>query len=161
MELINKTVLITGGARRVGAALTEKFARHGAKILLHCRNSRAEAEKLLATLPGSGHRLLSADFSRSGEAERLFAEAGRVDVLINNASLYFADELAVVDDARDRLQMQVNFFAPLALLRAFAAQSGLTEGAAVNLLDQEIFRPAARGGVYSLSRLPEGQGRES
>lgn len=60
-------------------------------------------------------------------------------------------ELAAGPEARDREHFEVNFWSPLALMRAFAAQQ-LREGAVVNLLDQEVVHGSARGGAYALSR---------
>ncbi len=152
MFLEEKNVLITGGARRVGAELVRRFAAAGSRVTVHCRNSYAEAEALLASLDcPERHRILTADFARPGEAERLFAAAGRVDILVNNASLYRADELCAGSEDSDRLHFEVNFWSPLALMRAFAAQ-GLVEGCVVNFLDQEVAVGSPSGGGYALSR---------
>ena len=115
-------------ARRVGAELVRRFAAAGARVAIHCRNSRAEAEQLLTSLAQPDrHRIFCADLARPGEAERLFAAVGRVDVLVNNASLYRAGRLAAGSEAGDRLHFEVNFWSPLALMRAFAAQEELTD----------------------------------
>ena len=63
-----KYILVTGGAIRAGAYLCRLLAAGGAKIIIHCRNSFNEAEKLAAGLPGQGHRVLCADFALPGEA---------------------------------------------------------------------------------------------
>ena len=154
MRIEEKFVLITGSARRVGAELARAFAAAGARLLLHCRNSRVEAEALVNMLPGGAarHRVLQADLARPGEALRLFSEAGRVDILINNASMYRLASLADAPEALDREHFEVNFWSPLALMKAFAAQPDLSEGVVVNLLDQEISGISPRGGGYSLSR---------
>ena len=152
MRIEEKFVLITGSARRVGAELARAFAAAGARLLLHCRNSRVEAEALVNMLPGGAarHRVLQADLARPGEALRLFSEAGRVDILINNASMYRLAPLADAPEALDREHFEVNFWSPLALMKAFAAQPDLNEGAVVNLLDQEISGISPRGGGYAL-----------
>ena len=75
-----------------------------------------------------------------------------MDILINNASMYRLSSLADAPEALDREHFEVNFWSPLALLKAFAAQHDLNEGAVVNLLDQEISGISPRGGGYSLSR---------
>ena len=96
--------------------------------------------------------MLQADLALPGEALRLFSEAGRVDILINNASMYRLASLADAPEALDREHFEVNFWSPLALMKAFAAQPDLSEGVVVNLLDQEISGVSPRGGCYSLSR---------
>lgn len=152
MNIDGKTVLVTGGARRVGAELVRAFAAAGADIRLHVRRSRDEAGELAAVLPAPERcRILTADLAVPGEAAKLFEACGPVDILVNNASMFEPGELAAGPEARDREHFEVNFWSPLALMRAFAAQQ-LREGAVVNLLDQEVVHGSARGGAYALSR---------
>ena len=153
MRIEGKTVLITGAAKRIGAEFARAFATAGAAVIIHCRRSRPEAEALAATLPGAGlHRVLEADLAHPGAAEKLFAAAGRVDILVNNASLYCRSELAVAAPELDREHFEVNFWSPLELMRCFAAQPGLSEGAVINLVDQEALQVSPHGGAYALSR---------
>ena len=93
-----------------------------------------------------------ADFAIPGAAAKLFAECGQVDILVNNASMFETDELVSGNEAHDREQFEVNFWSPLALMRAFAAQELPEGGAIVNLLDQEVTHRSAHGGAYALSR---------
>lgn len=152
MKIDGKTVLITGGARRIGAELVRAFAFAGAEIRLHVRHSREEAVALAASLPSPERcRILEADLLVPGEALKLFNACGTVDILVNNASMFEPGELFSGSEMRDRAHFEVNFWSPLSLMRAFAAQN-LQEGAVVNLLDQEVVRGSARGGGYALSR---------
>ncbi len=152
MKIAGKRVLITGGAVRIGAYLVRAFADAGAVLLIHCRNSYQEATELVKSLPNSSlHRVLSADLAQAGEAERLFQEAGQVNILINNASLYKVQNLADSPLDLDRLHFEVNFWSPLTLIKLFASQK-LSEGAVINILDQEVLRTSPQGGAYALSR---------
>ena len=85
MKIKGKCVLITGSAKRCGAELAKTFAASGAKVIVHCHTSVAEAEELCAALPGSGHRMIQADLAEKTDAARLISQAGRFDILINNA----------------------------------------------------------------------------
>lgn len=153
MRIDGKTVLVTGGARRVGANIVRAFAAEEADVILHVRHSREEAAELAASLPRPERcRILMADFAVPGAAAKLFAECGRVDILVNNASMFETDELVSGNEAHDRKQFEVNFWSPLALMRAFAAQELPEGGAIVNLLDQEVTHRSAHGGAYALSR---------
>ncbi|WP_294478998.1 SDR family oxidoreductase [uncultured Victivallis sp.] len=153
MRIDGKTVLVTGGARRVGANIVRAFAAEEADIILHVRHSREEAAELAASLPRPERcRILMADFAIPGAAAKLFAECGQVDILVNNASMFETDELVSGNEAHDREQFEVNFWSPLALMRAFAAQELPEGGAIVNLLDQEVTHRSAHGGAYALSR---------
>ena len=153
MRIDGKTVLVTGGARRVGANIVRAFAAEEADVILHVRHSREEAAELAASLPRPERcRILMADFAIPGAAAKLFAECGQVDILVNNASMFETDELVSGNEAHDREQFEVNFWSPLALMRAFAAQELPEGGAIVNLLDQEVTHRSAHGGAYALSR---------
>lgn len=135
-------MLITGGAQRIGLALARHFASLGVEVLIHARTRREATE----------FPVYYADFSQPGAAAELFRQLPPLDLLINNASSYEVTPLADEPEAQMRRQFEVNFFAPLALLRAFAGQSERRERAALNLLDQEIARTVNRSGSYGLSR---------
>ena len=105
MELAGRVALITGG-RRIGAVVASELARGGADIALVYRSSRAEAEETADSLRALGRRvfLVQADLSRPDSGDRVVDETvnalGRLDVLINMASIYVqksVDELTVED----------------------------------------------------------------
>lgn len=148
MNLNGRHALVTGGAVRVGAALVRSLAAAGARVTVHCRESRSEAEKLVSELPGADHRVAVADFS-SGEtgAAELWAQLDApVDVLVGNASCYR------LTAGLERLYDLVNCRAPLELMRRFAAQD-IAAGSVVNVLDQAVLNPApAEAEAYLESR---------
>ncbi len=156
MRFDGKTVLVTGGAVRVGAAIVRAFAAAGASLVVHCRNSRADAEALIARLPGGGHRVVEADLERPDAADVLFGRIdGPVDVLINNASCYGRFESVLSGGMSEDLRyFQINYLTPVALMRLFALRRRTLngDGAIINLLDQEVAASAPHGGAYSHSR---------
>ncbi|MBE6391398.1 MAG: SDR family oxidoreductase [Lentisphaerae bacterium] len=143
MKIKGKCVLITGSAKRCGAELAKSFASDGAEVIIHCNRSTREAEELLATLPGNGHRIIAADFSSPAGVAELISQLGRVDIVINNASLFFRPG-SPEDLAGAVLYHQVNFLAPKQILEAWAKQD-LPEGCAVNILDQAVLNPGTGG----------------
>lgn len=149
MDFNGKNLLITGAAQRVGAEIARYAAERGARVMIHCRNHRREAQALAESLPGGGHRYFAADLADPAAADRLFDFCGGTDILINNASLYFHTPADGV--AADAEVMQVNFHAPVQLMRRFAEQN-LARGCVVNILDQEVFNPGFPRGAYSRSR---------
>src|SRR5690606_22582428 len=84
-------VLVTGGSRGIGRAVAGAFAAGGDRVAVQYAGRRADAERTVRELPGTGHTLLQADLGEPGAAERTVAEAvaalGAVDVLVNNAAL--------------------------------------------------------------------------
>ena len=153
MKIEGKCVLITGGAKRCGAELVKSFATDGAEVIIHCNNSTREAEELLATLPGKNHRVIAADFSTPDGVAELISRMGRVDIVINNASLFFRPG-SPEDIGGAALYHQVNFLAPKQILEAWA-QQGLPEGCAVNILDQAVLNPGTGGYWQSRCDLME------
>ncbi len=90
--MTQRTVLITGGSRGIGAAIARKFAGSGDRIALHYVSSEPDAQAVLDSLSGSGHMIAQADL-RNPEAIRVMVEAvaakfGKIDVLINNAGIF-------------------------------------------------------------------------
>lgn len=147
-------VLVTGGARRIGAAIVRHLVAAGHAVAVHHHDSHDEAEALAAEL---GVALVTADLADPAETRGLVqaaAEAlgGPVEGLVNNASLFAWDALPVADYAGLDRHMHVNLGAPLLLASALAAQTGLGEGAIVNLLDQKLDNPNPDFLTYTLSK---------
>jgi len=141
-SLSGKRVLVTGGAIRVGAVLVRAFAAAGAKVVIHCRNSRAEAEKLLAELGGeaAGHRIAVCDLTEPDAAEKLIAASGSPDILVNNASTFVRRRFAEETEEEILASLKINALAPIALMKAFAASlpDSVQDAAIVNIVDQAV-----------------------
>jgi NAD(P)-dependent dehydrogenase (short-subunit alcohol dehydrogenase family) len=148
MDIKGKRVLVTGGAVRIGRALCLAFAEAGAQVIIHYRNSGVQAEELRNLLPGFGHEIVQCDLNSPEETADLLKNCGRIDILINNASVYYLDE----NDARSEEQIQVNYLSPVLLMEQFAAQ-GLNEGCIINFLDQEVAKDKEPDCSYSYSKL--------
>ncbi len=149
--------LVTGGCRRLGAAIAARLAGAGYALALHGHHDAEPEAALAATIGGVEWRGFVADFIDAGSAATLFeavCEAfGRVpDLLVNSASLFGQDRLLTVTAADLAAHHAVNCAAPTLLTRAFAAAGG--EGRAiVNILDQRICHPHGDQLAYTLSKL--------
>ena len=129
--LQGKRVLVTGGAIRVGAVLVRAFADAGAEVIVHCRTHTDAA----AELPAS--RILTCDLTEPGAPEKLISDAGHLDILINNASAYIRKPFETETQADVQAMLDINFFAPLALMKAFAMTCN-PDACIINLLDQAV-----------------------
>lgn len=162
-----KVVLITGGARRVGAAMCRMLHASGAQLMLHYRSSgdaaRALQTALNATRPDSV-ALIQADLLNISTLPSLVNETvqrfGRMDVLINNASSFFPTPIGeITEDTWDDL-VGTNLKTPLFLSQAAAPHLKRTHGCIVNIVDIHADRPmksyavysAAKGGLMALTR---------
>lgn len=118
------------------------FARAGADVVVHYRSSRAEAEKTAKDIVALGRKawLVQGALDSEEDAARVFADSlaasGGLDVLVNNASVFPADTLHAFSAAQAMSILNTNTFAPLALMRTFAAQD--SDGCIINLLDTTI-----------------------
>lgn len=137
---MTRTVLITGGAKRLGAVISRACAEVGHSVVIHFGTSREAAEALAAELGGV---CVQGDLSDSAILPRLFARAceaagGPINGLVNSASMFAFDSPAAVDPVLATRLQAINLLAPALLTAALAAQDGLSDGAVVNLLDQKV-----------------------
>jgi NAD(P)-dependent dehydrogenase (short-subunit alcohol dehydrogenase family) len=138
-------VLVTGGARRIGAGIARRLALRGHAVAIHHHHAPEEAETFAASLRAAGGQvcLVSGELEDLASAPALIEAArqgldGPVTALVNNASQFAFDALPIADFALLDQHMRVNLGAPIALASALAAQDDLDEGAIVNLLDQKV-----------------------
>ena len=158
-DVHSPTLLITGGARRVGACIVETFHDAGYNVVIHYRSSRDEVEKLVAALnarrTGSANAIAQ-DFAERVDGTRLVEATldwfGRLDVLINNASSFYPTEIGKVTE-----QDWDNLFASNAKAPLFVSQSAYpalreAAGAIVNIVDIYAERPAPRHTTYCMAK---------
>lgn len=154
-----KTALVTGGARRIGAAFSRRLAREGANVVLHCNKSLAEAVGLACELEKNGAKCFVAqgDLSLPGGGERLFAEAmsltgGELDIVVNSASSYEPSSYETVTPQDIERQMRTHLSAPLELLRGLYRIGDGKARSAVNILDSRIRTADPSHAAYLLSK---------
>lgn len=158
-RLEDKVILITGGAKRVGAAICRMLHAGGAKLMIHYRQSASEARALQAELnlqrPNSV-AIIHGDLLNLAVLPTLVEETvrhfGRLDVLINNASSYYATELGEIGDDQWQDLIGSNLKAPLFLSQAAADELRKTGGCIVNITDMHVERPKKGYIVYSVAK---------
>ncbi|MDR6787302.1 NAD(P)-dependent dehydrogenase (short-subunit alcohol dehydrogenase family) [Sphingomonas sp. BE138] len=143
-------MLVTGGGKRLGAAIARAVAAAGHVPVIHYRTSQAEAEALAGELNGDA---VPGDLADPSDVPALFAracEGGAVDGLVNSASLFEYDAPAGPDAALAARLHAVNVVAPSLLAAALAGQG--RGGAVVNLLDQKLANPNPDFYSYTLTK---------
>jgi len=156
MKLEAKTVLITGGAVRLGRAITVALAERGCNVVIHCNRSRRQAGMLASRLRHTGVRAftVSGDLQVPADCnqivEQSLRQAGRLDILINNAAVFHKQSLLSASAADIRAELDINFIAPFLLTRAFA--SHVRKGSVINLLDCRITSNEPGALTYVLSK---------
>jgi len=157
--LAGKAALITGAARRVGAATARALHDAGASVLLHYRSSAEEAQALARELndarPDSA-ALAQCDLLDGGAVKELAQTAtaafGGLDILINNASSFYPTPLGNIDEDDWNDLIGTNLKAPLFLAQAAAAALRERNGLIVNLADIHGMRPLRRHPVYCVAK---------
>lgn len=159
---LRPVALVTGAGRRIGRHIACTLAENGWNIAVHYRQSGEEAAETLDQLHGIGgrHCAIHADLSDEAATRRLFAESvttlGRVDAVVNNASLFEYDDAVTFHSEQLIQHMLPNLAAPLILSQALLKhirESRPTEtGVVVNLLDQKLGHPNPDFLSYTLSK---------
>jgi len=154
-----KVVLITGGAKRVGAATCRRLHSAGANLMLHYRVSAGEARLLQAEL---NHQrkdsvaLIQADLLDIAKlpamVEQTVQSFGRLDALVNNASSFFQTPVGEITAASWEDLIGTNLRAPLFLSQAAAPALKKSQGAIVNITDIHAERPLKNYVVYSVAK---------
>ncbi|MGE4219414.1 MAG: SDR family oxidoreductase [Alphaproteobacteria bacterium] len=154
-----RTVLVTGGGRRIGRAIATALAADGWAVALHCNHSMADAAAAVAAIRTAGGRaaVLPADLTDEGAVADLLPRAaaalGPVACLVNNASVFERDDAASATKASWDLHMAVNLRAPFVLIQAMAAALPPDmEGTVVNILDQRVWNLSPDFLSYTLSK---------
>jgi len=154
---VTEVALVTGGARRIGAAIVRRLAQAGYRVVIHVNRSRESADALCEDIVAAGGQaaVCVADLARVDDVGALVAAAaepfGPLTLLVNNASEFESDEIGALDPDRFDRTMAINLRAPLFLAEAFARQA-TGDGCIVNLLDQRVFKPTPRFVSYALSK---------
>jgi pteridine reductase len=141
-EVKNRPVaLVTGGASFLGQAISRKLAREGFRVVLHYQNSIGKAKELAEELSALQGKTvpLRADLRKTAQAawlaQRAVSGHGRLDLLVNNASLFCPTPLGRSKPAEWEDILRVNLFSPFALCQGAFAWLRKTKGSIVNLTD--------------------------
>jgi len=154
-----RVALVTGGARRLGAAIARRLHGAGFAVVVHCRDSRGDADALAAELeaarPGSA-LVLQADLAQFDRLPELVAHTigrfGRLDALVNNAATFFPTPFGTVTPAQWDELLAVNLRAPFFLSQAAAPHLKAARGAILNISDVYTRQPRTDLAAYATGK---------
>lgn len=145
---VHRVVLVTGSARRIGASIVKHLHQAGYSVAIHCHHSLAEAKTLSESLNQQRHNsahVFVANLMQKTENQSLIAQvvawAGRLDLLVNNASLFIPTNLTALDDAVGLSQYIMNVQAPLWLSIAAEPYLRDAQGCIINITDIHAENP--------------------
>lgn len=160
LDYTSRVVLVTGAGQGIGAGIALRFAEAGASVVVHYRNSKSEAERVIAKIQAGGGKAMGvqADVTQRAEVERLVQETvaafGRLDVLVNNAGIYPLASLVEMTDDEWNETIQANltsvFLCTQIATRQMIAQGA--GGAIVNIASIEAENPAPYHSHYNAAK---------
>ena len=155
---MDKTVLVTGAAKRLGRAIALDLAAGGWNVAVHYFGSSADAERCAAEIRGLGvgAAIFACDFRQEAQTatliSRVTAEMGPLSALVNSASLFEKDDWKTATRESWDDHLETNLRAPFKLAQDFARQLEGGQGAIVNIIDQRVLKPTPQFLSYSLSK---------
>lgn len=152
--LAGSSTLVTGGTSGIGREIALQLAQRGAEVVIHGRSAERGA-KVVRDIENSGGkaRFVAADLNSADDVRRLAAEAGPVDILINNAGIYKFGGTLDVDDATFDEHVNVNLRAPYILIQQLVpGMVGRGGGAVVNVSTLAASVPTSGAGIYGASK---------
>ena len=152
-------VLVTGAAQRIGREISQHLATHGWRVAVHYRSSGAAAAQTVAAIREAGGVAMAfaADLADEAACEGLLPAVvqgfGRVDAVVNNASLFEYDDVAGFTAARMEAHWRANTMPAILLARALHGLVGEAgTGCVINILDQKLWNPNPDYLSYTLSK---------
>jgi NAD(P)-dependent dehydrogenase (short-subunit alcohol dehydrogenase family) len=153
--IAKKAVLVTGGAKRIGAAISRRFGAAGWHVVIHCNRSFAEAEALAAELASA--EVVRCDLADGGAAEAMIedlaARLGDWRALVNSASVFRPDDALALDLGANWEALQVNAVTPAILAQAYLRLAHTLDGRRViHVTDQKLANPNPDFFSYTMSK---------
>jgi pteridine reductase len=159
MQLVRKSILVTGAAKRVGAAIARRLHRAGASLTLHYNASEREAHALQSELNlqrAQSVMLVQADLLEGASLTEIVKTCvdrfGSLDALVNNASAFYPTPVGKISAADWDELIGANLKAPLFLIQAAAPHLKKSAGCIVNITDIHAERPLKNYVVYSIAK---------
>lgn len=154
----DRTILITGSAKRLGKEIALAVANAGYQVIIHASQSQKEAEELAELINHSGGKanFISADFSDPTKANKIiensFSKEDNLFALINNASVFEPGNFLETSYETWQSHFAVNLTTPFLLSQTFAKTLGEKTGRIINILDWRALRPGKDHFAYTISK---------
>jgi len=151
----DRIALVTGGGKRLGAKIASALGEDGWHVIVHYNASAEAAQAVAADIRAAGGsaRAVQFDLADTAAVEGFMADVGRVDVLINSASIFEMDRPEDVSPQSLEDHWRINTAAPVLLAKAMAAHhTARASGCVINLLDQKLFNLNPDFFAYTLSK---------
>lgn len=150
-----KTALITGGAQRIGAQIAQTLHNNGYNIIIHYRHSKQAAKALaqkLNTQRDNSASIIQAELSNLDDIKTLSHSIEQLDVLVNNASVFYPTPIEEATTDTWNNIMNTNVMAPFFLSQSLVSALNKTSGCIINVVDIHAQRPLKNHAIYNISK---------
>ena len=152
---MNKRILITGAAKRIGKEMALSFFNKGWDIVIHYNSSKEEAEALADQMNSERNNsamLVQANLDNANEVEmlveKILSKNGSIDALINNASTFYPTPIGTFSEENWNALMGSNLKAPLFLIQSFHKELEKNKGFIINVTDINVDRALVNHSIY-------------
>jgi 3-oxoacyl-[acyl-carrier protein] reductase len=166
MKLKDKVAIITGSSKGIGAGIAKEYAKEGANVVVNYSSSKESADRVVEEIVRNGGKAIAvqADISKIADIKRLFEETrkayGRLDILVNNASVWRYEMLADVSEETFQLQVTTGLMAQIFCAKEAAAMFDAAGGSIINLSSTISLNPipgtliycAVKAGIDSIAK---------
>ncbi len=150
-----KTALITGGAQRIGAQITQTLHAHNYNVIIHYRHSKQAAwalAEILNNKRANSATTIRTELADTNAVQALGASIDNLDVLVNNASTFYPTVIDEISQKAWNHIIQTNLMAPFFLSQALVPTLSKTFGCIINIVDIHAERPLKNHAIYSISK---------
>ncbi|GAA3757476.1 glucose 1-dehydrogenase [Flavobacterium ginsengiterrae] len=157
-KLKNKTAIVTGASKGIGASIAQYFAAEGAKVVVNYASSKEDADKVVKSITEKGGTAISvqADVSKAADVVRLFEETknafGHLDILVNNAGIYQYAPIEELNEESFHQQFNINVLGSLLTIKEALKLFGDKGGNIINVSSEASKMPLPTGSIYSATK---------
>ncbi len=154
-----KTIFVTGGAKRIGKAIIELFAKDGWKVIIHYNNSKADAEALANSINAKKADMafiVQGDLDKADEVNNIISKVDgfteTIDLLVNNASTFYPTPIDDISEDHWEKLIGSNLKGPLFLIQGLKQKLIESKGSIINITDTNLSKGVANYSIYSAAK---------
>jgi len=154
-----KTIFVTGGAKRIGKAIIELFAKEQWKVIIHYNKSKSDAEDLATKINSNNDNsafIVRGDLDNAEDVQSIISSVNSIsetlDLLVNNASTFYPTPIEEISNDHWNRLIGSNLKGPLFLIQGFQEKLKNSEGSIINITDTNLTKGVANFSIYSAAK---------
>ena len=154
-----KTIFVTGGAKRIGKAIIELFAKEQWKVIIHYNKSKSDAEDLASKINSNNDNsafIVGGDLDNAEDVQSIISSVNSIsetlDLLVNNASTFYPTPIEEISNDHWNKLIGSNLKGPLFLIQGFKEKLKNSEGSIINITDTNLTKGVANFSIYSAAK---------